>query len=74
MSAGGPLGDWFAARSAPRLLILVLLGALLVVAGAALALTGSGSLGPRVLILGGIVLLFGASGYVAIAVFSRGFD
>ena len=74
MSVGGPLGDWLAARRAPRLAIILVLGALVVVAGAVLALTGSGSLGTRLLILGAIVFFFGASGYVAIAVFSRGFD
>lgn len=74
MSPAGPMGDWLAARRAPRLAIVVLLGALLVAAGAVLALAGTGPLGTRVLILGAIVLLFGASGYVSVTVFSRGFE
>ena len=65
--------DWFARRP-PRLAAVVVIGALLVAAGAGLAILGRDPLGTRLTILGAIVLLFGASGYLAFAAFGRGVD
>lgn len=67
-------------RSAhPRLLTLVVLGAAIGVLGTALSLAGPGpgelrGLGTRLAVVGYLVFLLGASGYVAFAVFERGFD
>lgn len=56
----------------PRLLVLILLGALAVGVGIGVGGTGS-PLGVRLLFGGAVVFLFGASGYVAME-FQRRFD
>ena len=77
MSAGrGPVG-WLSRRSYPRLAALVVVGAAVGLLGTALVATGrggAGSLGLRLAVLGYLVFLFGASGYVAFSLFSRGFE
>lgn len=69
------------ARSAhPRLLLLVLLGAAVGLLGTLLAVVGPsvglpvGGPAARIAILGALVFLAGASGYLAFTVFDRGFD
>lgn len=70
-----PLG-WFARQSHPRLAALVLLGGAVGFVGALLifAGVGSGTLGLRLAVLGALAFFFGASGYVAFAVFEREFE
>lgn len=75
----GPMG-WLSRRAYPRLAVLVVLGAAVGLLGTALVLLGSGGdavpgpLGLRLAVVGYLLFLFGATGYVAFAVFSRGFD
>lgn len=70
-----PLG-WLAGQAHPRLAVLVIVGAGAGLVGAALALAGGGlgTAGFRLGVLGLLAFLLGASGYVAFAVFERGFD
>ena len=68
------------ARAAhPRLLVLVIVGTLVGVLGTALLLLApdrgaQATLGRRLAVVGYLVFLIGASGYVAFLVFDRGFD
>lgn len=69
------------ARSAhPRLLLLVLLGGVIGLLGTLFAVVGPavglsvGVPAARIAILGALVFLAGASGYLAFSVFDRGFD
>lgn len=71
--------DWLgrlARRRHHRLAVLVLAGGAIGLTGAVLALAGIGleTFGLRLGAIGAIAFLFGASGYVAFAVFERGFD
>lgn len=71
--------DWLgrlARRRHPRLAVLVLSGGAVGLTGAGLALAGVGleTLGLRLGVIGGLAFLFGASGYVAFAVFEHGFE
>lgn len=74
------LADRLLASAHPRLGLLVIVGAVLALVGVGLALLGPSfgpgtrRLGLRLAVLGGLVFLVGASGYVAFAVFERGFD
>lgn len=78
MSEGGGLFAGLGRFRHPRLVVLVVAGTLVGLVGTLLALlgpaSGFASFGPRLAILGAIVLLFGASGMLAFAVFERGFD
>lgn len=77
MSADGGVLEWFSRRSYPRLAALVVLGAAVGAVGTALLLAGSGAgrtLGLRLAVVGYLVFLFGASGYLAFSLFSRGFE
>lgn len=78
MSAVDRLLRPFARASHPGLLALVAVGVAVGVVGTALTLaapgSGVGSLGPRLAVVGALVLLLGGSGYVAHSVFERGFD
>lgn len=78
MSPLDPVADRLARAAHPRLLLLVLVGAGLVVVGLLLWLLaptlGLGDTGARIAILGALVFVLGASGYVAFAVFERAPD
>lgn len=69
-----PIVEWLAGLAHPRLGFVSLAGAVGVVVGLALSLLGQGagvpgSTGLRLAIAGGIVFLFGATGYLAFALF-----
>jgi len=71
----GVLG-WFSRRAFPRLAALVVLGAVVAIVGTVLLLVGSGDggramLGFRLALVGYLVFLFGASGYLAFSLFER---
>lgn len=78
MTTGRSVVDRISRARHPRLLVLVLVGAVGVVAGAVLLLADGAprpdSLGVRLAVLGALVLLFGATGYLAFSIFGRGFD
>lgn len=76
MTASDDWLDRLARRRHPRLAVLVLAGGAVGLTGAVLALAGIGleTLGLRLGVIGAIAFLLGASGYVAFAVFERGFD
>lgn len=75
----GPL-DRIARSAHPRLLLLMLLGAAVAVLGVVLIVVsptidlGNGEIAARIGILGALVFLAGASGYLAFSVFERGFE
>lgn len=74
------LAEWPGRTAHPRLAVLVAVGALLAVAGFGVAVAGPtvgfdpGLLGLRIGIVGLFLLFLGASGWMAFAVFDRGFD
>lgn len=78
MTLLGPVVDRLARATHPRLLLLVLVGAGLVVVGLSLWLlaptVGLGDSGARIAILGALVFFLGASGYLAFAVFEHAPD
>lgn len=76
MSASRDPHGWLAGQAHPRLAVLVIVGGVVGLVGAALAFVGGGlgTAGLRLSVLGLLAFLFGASGYVAFAVFERGFD
>lgn len=65
---------WLADRAHPRLAALALLGLAAALLGALLVAAGVGPTGLRLAVVGFIACLVGASGYLAFAVFERGFD
>lgn len=79
MSGTDPLGR-LARADRPRLAVLVLVGGVVALVGGALVVAGSaldrglGAAGLRVAVIGFLVFALGASGYVAFAVFERGFE
>jgi hypothetical protein len=80
MSAIDRLFGTLARTAHPRLLVLAAVGVAAVVLGGVLVLAtsgpagGPGTLGIRLAIVGALLFLLGASGYVAFAVFERGFE
>lgn len=80
MSAGPIDPGRFTRFAHPRLALLGLLGAGLGLLGLVALLSaapvghGLGTVGARIAILGGLVLAFATSGYVAFFVFDRGFE
>lgn len=78
MTTGRSVIDRISRARHPRLFVLVLVGAAGVVVGTVLLLADGAprpdSLGGRVAALGALVLLYGATGYLAFWIFGRGFD
>lgn len=74
MSATSGVIEWFSRRAFPRLAALVTVGVAVGLVGTVLLLTASGpsrALGFRIAVVGYLVFLFGATGYLAFSVFSR---
>ena len=80
MSAIDRIAGALAGTAHPRLLVLVVVGAVVGVVGTALAVATPDptssfvTLGVRLAVVGYLAFLLGGSGYVAFAVFERGFD
>lgn len=78
MNANGGAIGWLSRFRHPRLVVLAVVGALVGLAGSILVLAdpapGTEVLGLRLAVLGYLVFLLGASGYLAFAVFDRGLD